>query len=40
VIYNEEPIKNYMWLDRKFRRNFRNIADEKKDDIEELLAGV
>lgn len=40
VIYNEEPIKNYMWLDRKFRRNFRNITDEKKDDLEELLAGV
>lgn len=30
LIYNEEPIKKVMWLDRKFKRNFRNgieVAD-------------
>lgn len=33
VIYNEEPIKHFMWLDRKFRRNFR-IGKEKKEIVE------
>lgn len=27
LIYNEEPVKKVMWLDRKFKRNFRNDTE-------------
>lgn len=27
LIYNEEPVKKIMWLDRKFKRNFRNDTE-------------
>lgn len=37
VIYNEEPLKHYMWLDKKFKRNFRMGKEEKGFEIEELL---
>ena len=35
VIYNEDPLKHYMWLDRKFKRNFRGVAEEKEKGFEE-----
>ena len=33
VIYNEEPLKHFMWLDRKFKRNFRGSGKEDELDI-------
>ena len=27
LIYNEEPVNKVMWLDRKFKRNFRNDTE-------------
>lgn len=38
MIYNEEPIKHGVWLDRKFRRNFRNVVEADRQD--ELMVGV
>ena len=38
MIYNEEPIKHEVWLDRKFRRNFRNVVEADRQD--ELMVGV
>ena len=35
VIYNEDPLKHYIWLDRKFKRNFRGVAEEKEKGFEE-----
>lgn len=33
IIYNEKPEKHWMWLDRKFRRNFRGSWKEDELDI-------
>ena len=33
VIYNEEPLKHFMWLDRKFKRNFRGSGKEDELNI-------
>lgn len=37
VIYNEDPINHYMWLDRKFKRNFRMGNEETIKWAEEPL---
>lgn len=38
MIYNEKPEKHIMWLNRKFRRNFRNSG--KNDDLGLMVAEV
>lgn len=37
VIYNEEPLDKVIWLNRKFRRNFRNGAEDEENELEAAL---
>lgn len=38
IIYNEKPAKHWMWLDRKFRRNFRAAGKENDKNIADAAA--
>lgn len=38
LIYNEEPINKIMWLDRKFKRNFRSGIETSEPANAKLIA--